>query len=381
MKRRESLMIALLIVSLLAAIVLAAVQQARPSERELAADSISPNGARALALWLETLGFTVNAETPAGAFTVPPNVEVIFLLEPTVAITNAEWKELDAWITAGGELVLIGDGPQAREAFQHYDIALTRLLYPLTKATAATALWGNPSLTTTVEVRTSASLDLQREDVAPLLASGNDIVLLTFSQGQGRVILGTVPFSFSNAGLREAGNPEVILNLLARMPRSGEIWFDEWHHGQRSRAVTLQGPADWLRFTSSGRAVLYAALITFVVLLLQGRAFGRPVPLPRTTQRRGVLEHVTALAQLSRRAGHRTAELHYYHIALKRHLGRRYRLDPTLPDGTYVQQLGTMAPDLDAEALKHLLEQLSHPHADEETLVRLAREAARWMAS
>ena len=381
-RRRDSLVLAGLIAGLLAVTVLAAVQQARQSQTpaRLAPDSSAPDGARALVLWLQALGFTVNTDPPPATFAIPVGTDLLFLFEPTVTITPEEWEILDAWVMQGGTLVLVGDRSGTARAFSHYDADLNFRERLITTAAPATAFWVTPPLTTTVEVRARADVYVERERVAPLLTSGEAALLLTFTQGQGRVFLGAIPFSFSNAGLRGEGNPELVLNVLAHVPHAGVIWFDEWHRGQRSRVAAPQGPADWLRFTPSGRAVLYATAVAFLVVLLQGRAFGRPVSLPRALHRRGTLEHVTAMAQLSRRAGHRAAELRYYHDALKRHLARRYRLDPTLPDADYVRQLAACDANLDASALLHLLAQLRRADLDEATLVRLAREVAQWMA-
>ena len=61
--------------------------------------------------------------------------------------------------------------------------------------------------------------------------------------------------------------------------------------------------------------------------------------MPRDTTRRSPLEFINAMANLHRRAGQRRAALRHYHDQLKRRLGRRYRLDPSLHDAEYVTRL------------------------------------------
>ena len=237
--------------------------------------------------------------------------------------------------------------------------------------------------------------------MAPLLATLEGPVALTFAQGHGRVIVSAAPFAFTNAGLKLAGNPALALNLATvdglsagvannngnksngafGAGAAGVVWFDEWHHGARpgNEAAGIVGPDQWLRGTPAGQALLFVAAVLFLALLLRGARFGRPVPLPRDTARRAPLEYITAMANLHRRAGQRRAALRHYHDQIKRRLGRRYRLDPSLRDPEYVARLAELRPGLDAAALRGLLLALSQPAVSEETLVRLAGQAADWM--
>jgi hypothetical protein len=202
--------------------------------------------------------------------------------------------------------------------------------------------------------------------------------LITFQQGAGRVILASFIYPLSNAGLKESGNAELVLNLLALARKSNSIWFDEWHHGV-SQQDKIIGPEDWLRFTPAGHALLFMAVILFLTLSLQGRGFGRPVPLPKSTARRATLEYITALANLSRRAGHRAEVVQQYHQSLKGQLARRYRLNPVTPDDEYVMQIARYYPGLDVDELKHLLSRLSSTRVSEGEMVKLAAETAQWL--
>jgi hypothetical protein len=139
------------------------------------------------------------------------------------------------------------------------------------------------------------------------------------------------------------------------------------------------GVGNWLRATTAGRAILLALGLVFVALLLSGRSFGRPLSLPQQMNRRTPLEYVTAIAHLNRRAGHRAALLQDYRFRLKRELGRRYRLEPALPDEEFVAQLTTFHPAYDPAALRHLLARLTRPGVSEQQMVQAATEAARWL--
>ena len=123
---------------------------------------------------------------------------------------------------------------------------------------------------------------------------------------------------------------------------------------------------------------LYLVLVIFIALILQGRSFGKPVRLPEEIHRRGPVETIAALANLNRQARHRHAVLQQYCQRLKRQIGRRYRLNATLPDGEWVAQLSNLRPDLDAGHLADLLARLNRPNPNEAQMVQWAQEAADW---
>ena len=68
-----------------------------------------------------------------------------------------------------------------------------------------------------------------------------------------------------------------------------------------------------------------------------------------------------------------------YHSRLKRHLARRYSLDPSLPDTDYVHALMQYSPSLDPIALLNLLHGLSQKDIGEAEMIKLAAQASEWM--
>jgi hypothetical protein len=398
---RDVWLVAGLLAVLAVVSVLAAARQTQQSTPPpLASFSNAPDGARALRLWLEDLGYTVRDDS-LEPFDVPEHASLAFMLEPTIAVAPEEWRVLDHWVESGGTLVLAGDALGTAFATEHYTITLSYLTATATSLSAQMPLFASPPLGRPPAVRAQAYLATTRRDVTPLLGAGADLVALSFTQGKGRVIVSAAPFAFTNAGLKEPGNPELVLNLASADAKgaglvatgagakaagvfgantSGLAWFDEWHHGvQPNAAATIGGPEDWLRFTPAGHALLFVAATIFLALLLGGGRFGRPVPLARDTLRRAPLEYITAMANLHRRAGPRRAALRHYHEQLKRRLGRRYRLDPALRDPEYAARLAGLRPGLDADTLRTLLKGLAQPAPSEEALVRLAGQAADWM--
>lgn len=378
---RETLLAIGLFLLLALVTAFAAVQEGRRQAGEeappMSSLSTAPNGAQALWLWLEEVGYAVDNQVGA-AFALPAEARLALLLEPTERVGDEEWTTIDDWVTRGGTLLLAGNGWGTMLAVRHYGFALSFLDEEAPPLTAQVPLWASPPLTVPVSARARAWLEPERSDFVTHLAVGDRPVLVSLQQGAGRVVLSAAPFPLTNAGLKEDGNPVLALNLAAAAGRNGAIWFDEWHHGLRGQRQVV-GPQDWLRNTPLGQALLYAAGVVFVALLLQGRRFGRPLPLPRETARRSPLEYVTAMANLSRRAGHRRAVRQHYRQRLKRELGRRFRLNPALPDDEYVARIAAYNPHLDTAALRRLLRRLDEAQVGEGEMVQLVAEATHWL--
>lgn len=375
---RDSWLAIGLFVVLLLVTVAAAIQQTREKgPPPLASFSSAPDGARALWLWLAELDYSVSDEA-SKVFHLPRETSLMLILEPFTEVTPNEWQTIDQWVEDGGALVLAGDQWGTALAVRHYEFNLRYLPPSISKLTTQTPLLVSPPATP-ANVQTQAYFETSRDDFVTHLAVENKPVILSFEREAGRVILCATPFPFSNAGLKEQGNPSLVLNLISAANRPGLIWFDEWHHGRRSDRAEVVGPGDWLRYTSAGHSLLYVAAIVFVALVLRGRRFGRPVPLPKDITRRAPLEYITAIANLGRRAGHRAAVLRQYHHWLKRGLGQRYRLNPTLPDDEYVAQLAQFNPNLDATALRNLLARLRWGKVSESEMIQLAAETAKWL--
>ncbi|MCB9076553.1 MAG: DUF4350 domain-containing protein [Anaerolineaceae bacterium] len=371
-----------LAIGLLASLlVITAIAASQSNQQEdvppLATFSSTPNGGKALKLWLESLDYPL-PEVAVAEFLPPEETDLIFMLEPLAGIADDEWEVLDAWVEEGGTLAVVGDELGAAFAFRHYNFNLTYIDPPPTTLVAQTPLWHSPPMEP-ADVRPEAFFQTNRRDFVTYIAVEEKPVIVSFAQGDGQVVLSAAPFPFSNAGLKAAGNPALVLNVVSAAQATGGIWFDEWHHGLRAGQTDLLGPWNGLRYTAVGRALLFIATVIFIGLVLRGRRFGRPVPLAKELARRAPLEYITAIANLGRRAEHRAATLEHYRNRLKRELGRRYRLNPTLPDDEYLAQLARFNPSIDIEALNKLLTQLRQPQVSEGELVQLAANVTTWL--
>lgn len=356
-----------------------AVEQARRQQLpSFTSYSSAPDGVRALNLWLQELSYDVKNITYEN-FRLPSDVGLIFILEPISSLEEGHLELLDEWVEDGGTLVLAGERTNALLAARHYEFELAFLSRAQEEMTQQSALFQSPALDGTVYGPATAYWRTERTDFVVHAAVGARPIVVSFELGDGRVFLSASPYPFSNYGLKQAGNPEMVLNMVSVADQELDIWFDEWHHGIRADSRTITGPWEWLRYSSIGQGILFAIGVIFVAVVVNGRHFGRPKPLLHEITRRTPLEYITAIANLNRRARHRENTMAQYRQWLKRDLGRRYRLDPTLPDDSYVRQMGEYRPDLDQEALLNLLRRLSKQKPTEEEMITAARETAEWL--
>lgn len=351
--------------------------------------SDEPLGAEGLARWLETLGYEVDT-TRVGPFEIPPAADAVIMLEPE-SVSSGDYRAVNRWVREGGTLLLAGQGFGVGTIVTALQFGLTYdpLLPPL--VWAENVLLASPPQDDLAAARPQAYFSPNRYDYLTLYAAFNRPVVITVPLGQGRIIASSTAYPFTNQGLTEQGNADLVLNLLRLFPPGATIWFDEYHHGDRvasgntnvanpnTPANERTGPFNWLRYNPTGQAFLYSGLVIFLALLLGGRALGRPLRPQTNHLRRPPLAYIQAIANLNRRAGHRAGVLQGYHQRLKKELGQRYRLSPALPDDEFVAQLAKYNPGLDAAALLSLLQRLQNRQASESELVQLSAEVATWL--
>ena len=351
--------------------------QAETEGRPGSAHSAGESGALALQRWLGELGYQAR-NLEYSRWSIPDDAAALLVIGPTqVPFTEAEAEETLRWVRQGGTLVLLTPTPSLLSGRNELLDALSaRVVVPEDAQPAPTMEAVQPLLFSppvgSVPAESDAALELDRDDWAPLLRTGNGDSLVGIQEGNGYIYLGTAPFPLTNAGLREEGSGALALNLLARAPAGSTVLFDEYHHGYRD-TPTLRNVAfrqGW------GWAIVYALGVVVLYIVLTGRRFGRPVPLRADVARRSSAEYIQSLAGLLRRGGKREYVLRHYHNALKRRLARPYGFVPPEDDAVFVAELQRRRALDDAQAaqLGTLLRRLRSTRGDEE-LVRLVREA------
>jgi hypothetical protein len=238
----------------------------------------------------------------------------LLVLQPETPITGPPGAAFDTIPSQGGTLVIAGDSLP----WVLYARSLGITVEPIRDggSTAATPD-GVLGVSATFRYRVRAS------GATPLLVvPSGDWVALRRPYRQGSLLVLATPVPLTNAALgAEETARFVYREVLAGGTSKGTFVFDEAHH---SFAPVTAEPAtlDHLLFTTApGRALIYAAVLTFVYLLLSGRRLGPPIPARSAMEtRRTMYEHVQMLANLYRRAG----QLPVARAAFRRHVTREF---------------------------------------------------------
>jgi hypothetical protein len=217
--------------------------------------------------------------------------------------------QLDAVPRNGGTLILAGDSI----GWALFARSLGLTVEPIRPgATVAT----NGEIT----IPFAARYSLRGEGTTPLLwTPGHETVAVRMPYRQGSAIVIGSAEPFTNNGLRDEQTARFVYREILAPNVGRSLAFDETHH---SFAPVPAGPTtvdDLLARTAAGRAAIYAAVLTFLFLLLNGRRLGPAiVPRPPTETRRTMYEHVQMLANLYRRA----RQLTVARAAFSRHYAR-----------------------------------------------------------
>ena len=319
--------------------------------------SSAPTGLRALWLWLEAMGFTVE-RNDGETFTIPAESALFFVFPNQQPYTPDEADQVQRWVEAGGTLVLVGltDAEEAlNERFK---------LGPGAPVTALLAVVQQPQPLLPDQIdpiqltETTATLDLSEAPTAlAVLASADGQTTAALQpMGAGRIWHLSLHHSLINEQLRDPAQATLVPALLRHAAPGSRLVFDTYHlFGPHVTAdLEIRSLQDWLYGTAFGWATLFAALMTLLFLLLQGQRLGPPLPTRAELRRREAAEFVTAMANLLRRGQQRAFVAGHHKRRLKRTLGRALNLSPDLTDDAFLRQVQQVDGRLSAKEAQQL---------------------------
>ena len=214
---------------------------------------------------------------------------------------------------------------------------------------------------------------------APVVHMGDSkrVLLIDYPHGQGRIILLSDPYIFSNRGISLKDNLQLAINMLA----SGEglIAFDEYHQG---RGATRNALISYFSGTPVLPMLGQIVLLIILVLWTRSRRFARPLPLPQI-DRRSSLEFVASMAELQQRARAFDLAIENIYMRTRRALTRYAGLDYNSPRSEIVSRVAARS-SLESQPLETLMRQCEEaingaPVTERQTLqlVRRLREVER----
>lgn len=383
--RNLQLIASLLLLSLL--IVFALLQGEPAAERAFDLDSAGPGGLRALRLWLEEMGYTVE-QTGNQTFTLDAASDLLFVYPNAEPYTEDEARALERWVAAGHTLVLIGLARDETALQSRFGVPLD-----FGDDLARTVAQQQPLLPEADaelqhDMPASAVLDLtEAPQAVPVLAQTNGPTVAVQTLGQGTIWFLSLQHTLTNQALGVRDQAMLVPALLRTVPSGGQVLFDTYHLYGPARADAQSGAItslqDWLYRTPVGWATLFGLGATLLYLFLQGWRLGPALPARNEVRRREAAEYVQAMAALHRRAHQNEAVAHHHKRRLKLNLGRTLRINPTLPDREFVQRLqendATLS-ETQVATINHLLHNLDQ-QPDEGALVRMVAEIDQILTS
>lgn len=238
--------------------------------------SPDPNGTRAMYLVLaHFLPGTGRWMKPMQGLEAPDaGPSTLLVLQPTVALVDAEVRVLDNWVSKGGQLIIATDRPWRMEgAWKPPDYLARhglRIGSPSAEARRYDGEGGSLVL---------AASPLSGRWLDALFTGPEGMVGAVRHVGAGRIILITDPHAWSNARLKESNNAAWLV-LAAGSWKNGRLLVDEYHLGYTGGRSSLQLILAFLG-TYWGMAVLQLGLAAALYLLARVRHFGPARDLPR----------------------------------------------------------------------------------------------------
>lgn len=328
-----------------------------------------PGGAAALRRYLEAMG--ARTATIQGTSFTPSDARVIFILGASEGVTDADVAKLRSFVRSGGTVVVATElGLLERSLLDAFGMRVTGIAaggtHPL-----ATAAFADPPARAIAFDRGVALGVPAGADV--LATDGRAPVLAAVREGEGLFVAAGSLWPFVAAGLDDADNARVVLALARPAIGAGTVAFDEYHHGLHPTSDVLV----LLQATWPGRALVFAAVVTFLYLALSGRRLGRPLPLV-VRPARSSLEYVRGFAGLVRRSGRGEIARRRLRTDLRRALAREFGLDPGMPFERVL--VAVAASDVDRAARAGALDAaLAHPLRDDR-LLRTVRDIEQLLA-
>ncbi len=267
------------------------------------------------------------------------NYDVLFLQELTKLPTENEIKDIQNFVKKGGSLIVSGGYHKMMEIFADvYGLKLKSLSNRLDDAYRNEDEPFFPlNAVNRIQPRAYFTLQNNQRDMANLYGAGNQAVVATLKDGDGRVYLTTSDYLFNENGLRHNENARLFYNIMSTFPTRARIGLAEGNYYtiNKNRDNTF---ISFVFKTSWGLAAVYICLILFVFMTLRGRRFGEPLNI-REKNRRLSSEYVHAMTALYQKGNTRKDILRHIQEKFRSDLGRRWRVNPNLDTSAFMEEL------------------------------------------
>ena len=284
--------------------------------------------------------------------------DALFLHDLNKAPTEPEVKEIQEFVSAGGTLIVAGDGRSLDGLFSVYGLKLREL--PENQEFAhriADDPFFSQHPVDEIRVRTNFVLEYTGRAGVALYGTENGATIVTLRQGEGRVFFIASAYLFHKNGLRyDAGNATLLYNLMSTLPRNARIGLAE----KRYYTLEARPPNPFVALvfgTRGGLAAVYICSIVFIFLVLRGRRFGKPLDVQERSRRLSS-EYVHAMTALYQKGNTRSEILRHIRDAFRSDLGDRWRVNPNVDTPTFLEELAQRGAVDEDEELTDLITDL-----------------------
>jgi hypothetical protein len=257
--------------------------------------NVQRRGAKAAYLLLQQSGYAVErwkqppAKLPADASGV-----MLVLAGPESYPHAEEFSGILRFLLGGGTVLIAGVNPSSFVPQSSATEGDVRIGYAECRAVAPTSLTRGGPISQDGDLVWDSSKDAAVVHFVALSKDDKDdrAVVVSYALGRGRVMWWASALPLTNAGIRDRGNLDLLLNSVGDSRR---ILWDEYYHEVHERAsARASNPAQmW--------ALAQAGFLALLVILTFSRRSGPVVPLVRES-RLSPLEFVQTLGSVFHRA-------------------------------------------------------------------------------
>lgn len=223
--------------------------------------SAASKGAKAGFMLLSELGYGVEhwSYSPEDLPPIGDGRATLVIADPFVPATNREKQAIAAWVGSGGNLLVTGTA--GANLLPHQSLRHVRdddFRWKKYKAGVPSPVnRGIPEIT----LQTVTYWETASQPEAAIFGDDEHAVVIAYPYGKGKIIWWAVATPLTNAGLKEPGNMELLLNSVGA--KDQRVLWDEYFHGERRSLYSYLESTPLLWGLAQGGVMMVAVLATF----------------------------------------------------------------------------------------------------------------------
>ncbi|HWW13211.1 MAG TPA: DUF4350 domain-containing protein [Candidatus Dormibacteraeota bacterium] len=257
--------------------------------------SVQPHGGKAAYLLLQQSGYTVErSKQPPAQLPADASGVMLVLAGPESYPHAEEMSGIIRFLMRGGSVLIAGVRPNSFVPQASSEEGDPRVGFAECKPVAPTGLTRGGPISQDGDLVWDSAKDAAVVHFVAHSKDDNDDkpVVVSYALGQGRVIWWASALPLTNAGIRDRGNLDLLLNSVGESRR---ILWDEYYHEEH--AIASAHPSNPAQMW----ALAQAGFLGLLVILTFSRRSGPVVPLVRES-RLSPLEFVETLGSVFHRA-------------------------------------------------------------------------------